>query len=198
MKLEEWPYERRVKKSILIDHAMKLHKGPTNCVIQAGGHVGVWPNRLTEYFDEIHTFEPHAHNYPELLRNINGDENIYAYPWALGDTYCIRQLKSSTKSSGMHHIDKEGDDVLMVSIDWFCSKHSAKPNALFLDIEGYELYALKGAIEIIKEMKPLIVCEENATCERYGFKEGDLAKWLSDYGYKLGRKYKKDLIFWQS
>lgn len=194
--MEPRPYERRVKNSILIDHAMKLHKGPTNCVLQAGGHVGVWPNRLTEYFDQVFTFEPHPDNYKELIKNIKVKDQIIAFEWALGGSVGVKNLKSSTKSTGMHHIDINGDKTVHVtSIDWFCNEYNIIPNAIFLDIEGYELLALMGGEETISKHKPLISCEENAACLRYGIKHGELAEWLAKFGYKLGRKYKKDLIF---
>lgn len=196
MPLESRPYERRVKKSILIDHAMELHTGATDCVLQAGGHVGVWPNRLTEYFNEVYTFEPHLDNYRELLKNTEGKDQIKAYNWALGFSPRAGQLKFSDKSTGMHHIAQEGDqDVGIVSIDWFCEKFDVRPDALFLDVEGYELFVLMGAERTIKENLPLISCEENECGKRYGVKPGELAEWLSRFGYNMRRKYKKDLIF---
>jgi len=197
MQLEDRPYERRVKKSVLIDHAMRLHDGSTDCVIQAGGHVGVWPNRLTEYFDKVYTFEPHPDNYQELLKNTEGCDQIHPFSWGLGDSVRFRSLKSSTKSSGMHHIDPDGDGIPthVISIDWFCDRHKLNPGALFLDVEGYELFVLHGAESTIRRNYPLIVCEENEACKRYGLDYGVLAKWLAGIGYEMKRKYKKDLIF---
>lgn len=196
MQLEERPYERRVKKSRLIDHAMALHSGSTDCVIQAGGHVGVWPNRLVEYFNTVYTFEPHPDNYAALLENTKGKNQIKAYKMALGDGWRTDSLKFSDKSTGMHYIAHGGDAIVnMTSIDLFCKEHNLFPGAIFLDVEGFELFALLGAEKTIKRNAPLITCEENECGKRYGVKPGEITKYLKKFGYKMARKYKKDLIF---
>lgn len=196
--LEPNPYERRVKKSILIDHAMNFHVGDRKCVIQAGGHVGVWPNRLVEYFDEVHTFEPHPDNYTELVKNTLGKPQIITNNCALGEEEGEEPFRFSKKSSGMHHIDRSGDILVRtVAIDDYCELHNIHPTAIFLDVEGFEMFVLRGAVDTISKLRPLISCEENHAGSRWDVEEGDLEKWLSIFDYKVGRRHKKDIIFCQ-
>jgi hypothetical protein len=56
---------------------------------------------------------------------------------------------------------------------------------IHLDIEGYELYALKGGIETIKKYKPVIVLEvcDNGHSERFSYTKDDLEEFLKSLGY---------------
>jgi len=56
-----------------------------------------------------------------------------------------------------------------------------------LDIEGYEIYALKGGIETIKKYRPVIVLEvcEDGHIEKYGYNRSDLEAFLETLGYQF-------------
>jgi FkbM family methyltransferase len=49
--------------------------------------------------------------------------------------------------------------VPVTSIDAWCSEHNVWPDVLLLDIEGFEIEALRGARETIHRTKPVIVVE---------------------------------------
>jgi hypothetical protein len=56
---------------------------------------------------------------------------------------------------------------------------------IHLDIEGYELFALKGGSNTIKKYKPVIVLEvcEDGHSEKYGYNRNDLEIFLQSLDY---------------
>ena len=64
-----------------------------------------------------------------------------------------------------------------------------------MDIEGYELFALKGAIKTIKESNPVIVLETTAALERYNYTKKDILDFLSQFGYKILQEWDNDTAY---
>lgn len=176
-----------------------LHwRGPADrdVVVQAGGRLGLWPLYLAEFFDHVHTFEPDPVNFVCMKRNIAehwtpAHGQIHAYNMALGGQNEHGWLVDSPESDGMHYLRKDaepgvsGSPCEVTTID--SSLMLPACDALFLDVEGFELAVLRGAIDTIVRFKPLIVVEENALIARYGRDRGDVERWLvsQSLGYKL-------------
>jgi len=135
--------------------ARRFLKRARACV-QAGGHAGYWPRHLAEIFGHVYTFEPEPVLFECMYRNCRGVQNMTAYPHALGATHGTALLKSHV-SAGSWRIDPAGElDVEVVPIDGL---HLPYCDAIFLDVEGYEVEALKGAQQTIKRCRPLILVE---------------------------------------
>lgn len=156
--------------------------------IQAGGHIGVYPLILSEFFRHVYTFEPDFDNHQCLVRNCSRP-NIYVARGALGFVRGTVGVNKH-KNSGGHMIDGEGycpiyriDDMALDSCD-----------LIYLDVEGYEVHALRGALKTISAYKPIIVAEENKKLKCHGFNPGDIEKLLSPFGYKTVNKLGEDLI----
>lgn len=157
--------------------------------IQAGGNVGLWSLRLAKDFKEVLTFEPDELNHRCLEKNISGQENIFPFYAALGEIPGTASLEKEPSNSGAHYI-KEGADFKVVMID---SIGLLECDLIQLDIEGYELKALKGALETIRKFRPVIVIEDKGLGKRY---DNDNAKeWLEDHGYMQIARFHKDSVF---
>lgn len=145
------------------DYALSLIQRPKELVcIQAGGHIGFWPLHLAKKFKEVYTFEPDPPCYEALLENIKGVDNIYANSCALGrgpGVASFRYWSSRTAVSAMTELEMGGDqiiDVQVMPIDGFGIQDIG---LIYLDIEGYEPDALRGAQASICLWKPIVVCE---------------------------------------
>jgi hypothetical protein len=81
--------------------------------------------------------------------------------------------------------------IRCVTIDGIMRKRNLQwCDAIFLDVEGYELRAIQGAAETIKRFRPVLVLEENICCRRYGFDQGDLGAYLArHFGYRLAHTF---------
>jgi FkbM family methyltransferase len=125
--------------------------------VQAGGHAGLWPKRLAAKFDLVYTFEPDPILYRCLELNIKGDRKIRPYQQALATEEGQLALRPHV-SAGSWRIDDEGTvPVWGTTIDNLALEAC---DVIYLDVEGYEVEALKGAEETIKRFAPVIHVEE--------------------------------------
>ena len=56
-------------------------------------------------------------------------------------------------------------------------------DALVLDIEGHELFAIRGAARTIERFSPAVLFEDNGRCRKYGVALDGVQQWLSQRGY---------------
>lgn len=173
------------------DAAVALCEG-RGTVIQAGGNMGVWPMHFSKQFDRVITFEPDPVNFQALSWNTAKTGNILALPCALGassGSWC--DLDREKGNAGAHQV-VSGNVAPIVSVD------SLAVNAcdlIYLDIEGFELNALKGAAKTIARFRPVIAIEDKGLSERYGTRQGDAEQWLaSEHGYKVHSRPRRDVI----
>lgn len=135
-----------------------------NCVVQAGGGLGMYPKLLSSIFKLVYTFEPDPLNFHCLVNNCQ-EENIIKINGALGDVHKMVSVKRADMGNvGMHTV-VDGGFIPQFTIDDLQLQHC---DMILLDIEGYEINALKGAVRVIDTFKPLIVCENgNSTIDAY-------------------------------
>jgi FkbM family methyltransferase len=159
--------------------------------VQAGGNVGVWPLHLAKYFNMVHTFEPDSVNYACLMRNVAAKTNISAMRAALGARESEATVLRQAGNSGATRII-EGSGVHVITLD---SLGLSDVDLLQLDIEGYELFALKGAEQTILKYSPLIVLELKGHGEKYGYDDDQVIDWLRVRGYQQVGIAHRDIIF---
>lgn len=145
---EEWPHHKEKAEKHVTDWRI--------CV-QAGGNQGMYPRLYSEMFDHVYTFEPDPLNFHCLVNNCQKD-NIYKMQAALGENTGLAKVNRYTMdNTGMHTVSTEGECfVPMVTID---SLNLPYCGLFQLDLEGYEIYALRGALATIERCKPVIQCE---------------------------------------
>lgn len=176
-----------------VDAAVELC-GQRRTVVQAGGHVGLWANRLlTTGFQSVWTFEPSEQNFHCLTRNLAGDPTkSYVYSGLLGAQRGYGTLGEG-KSSGAAWARFDGKGPLTVyTVDQFALTDL---DLLCLDVEGAELLVLQGAEDTIARCRPVILYEERGHGNRYGVAPADIEFWLQERGYRFGRKVRKDRIW---
>ncbi len=160
-------------------------------VIQAGGNVGLWAKEFANYFDTVFTFEPDETNFECLQRNTTDILNIVAYNAALGDKLGKKGLNRVSNSCGAHSIT-EGDEFEVMTIDGL---NLDRCDMIQLDIEGYELFALKGGVKTIDRFHPVICLELKSTGLKYGIEDNEVISWLRDHGYQEALKMGRDVVF---
>jgi len=161
--------------------------------VQAGGHIGIYPRKLAQVFARVYTFEPEWHNFHCLTINA-ALPNIFIARAALGKTHAGVDLLLHGKNTGAHQIAKTGPGPIpMLPIDSlpldFC-------DAIFLDLEGYEIPALQGAQRTLTNHHPLLVVEENKHGNHRGYSYGDIERLLAPLKYKVIDRVGEDLVLW--
>jgi FkbM family methyltransferase len=193
-----WPGTDRLGREIIklesrgIPEFMKLIPKRGTC-IQAGGNVGVYPRALAGYFEHVITFEPDKANYECLVKNVAEQSNVRTIRAALGDNPGFVSTSSHEDgNSGAVHVIK-GRDVPLHMIDHYARLGC---DLIWLDIEGYEELALKGAAQTIEKFKPAIIIEEQEQlAEMHGLEPFGAVKWLKERGYRKVMRHNHDSLY---
>ena len=159
--------------------------------VQAGGNVGLWPKELSKHFEKVITFEPDSLNFQCLELNCNGNARIERHNKALADEEKRVGLLRDVKNCGAHQVT-EGNDIETATID---SLALPACDLIQLDIEGYELKALKGAERTIDAFKPVICVELKRLGEAFGIKDEETINWLQEKGYRQVERISRDYVF---
>jgi len=161
-----------------------------NTAVQAGGNVGVYAKYLARHFDRVISYEPDKDNFDCLVRNVP-EANVEKIRAALGDMAGSAGMERDPINVGAHRIAGDGD-IPVVRID---DRKLDACDFLCLDVEGYEMFALKGAAETIRKFRPVILFESNGLGRNFCVEPGDIQKWLVDeYGYKEVARHGNDVV----
>lgn len=179
-----------------IDRVLEVVPGRTACV-QAGGNLGVFPKYLSQFFQAVLTFEPSPALFPMLTANVP-ETNVIRMQAALGENpglvgmQCIRRgNKPGIAHEGLTHVSGEGI-VPTLRLDAL-----ALPilDLLYLDLEGYELFALRGSAKTIERCRPVISVEVNQNSGFYGISREDIRDFITGLGYRQLFRVQSDEVF---
>lgn len=190
-----WPASDRECRRFVVAWMEDLNVSLPLCenrrvAVQAGGNVGTWPLALADEFDTVYTFEPDPLNFYCLARNC-ANPNIIKFQAALGNERGLVGMHTDPRNVGAHYIEGSGripimriDDLGLEVCDFIC-----------LDIEGYEMEALKGAHETLLRHHPVIHLEDKGLSEKYGTKKEEVVDMLVNlYGYTVRARVHRDVI----
>lgn len=191
----KWPRSDTECRRVVFDTTRDMHGAIARCrgfglALQAGGNCGVWPAHLARIFERVVTFEPDEINYACLEQNVPG--NVEHHRAALGDTTAAVDLRRIPGNIGAHTIVEGRGDIPVVTID---SLDLAACDYLCLDIEGYEMKALKGAQATIAKHHPVIQIEDKGLSREFGYDQGAAEAWLgAEFGYQVVQRIHRDVI----
>lgn len=133
----------------------------------------MYPRLLSDIFERVYTFEPDPLNFYCLARNCE-KSNIVKMQAAVGAKHEMIEVHQLTDQNvGMHRVS-EAPGALIPQL---CIDDLKLPacDLIMLDIEGYEIHALHGAVQTIAMHRPTIMIENsNAMTDellaRFGYK----------------------------
>lgn len=157
-----------------------------NVVIQAGGNMGMYPRLLADMFKTVYTFEPDSLNFHCLVANCQR-ENIIKINAALGFDHQLVTIQNSWADWEVNFgvrsvVPMKNSIVPTFSID---DLGLTECNLIMLDVEGYELNVLKGAVNTLEKFKPVVFAEFGDSCIPY----------MEAFGYIPKYKSANDMIF---
>jgi FkbM family methyltransferase len=178
-----------------LDAVLDLVPGRTACV-QAGGNLGIFPKHLGKRFQTVYTFEPDPVCFQLLQMNAVAP-NIIRLQAALGaqhglvGTCGVRRDGKTNNHEGITHVVPNGviptlqiDDLQLPVCD-----------LIYLDIEGGELDALRGAQETLRRCRPVLGVEINKNLRFVGVTEEQIMGFIHDRGYRFVRELGSDRAF---
>lgn len=159
-------------------------------VVQAGGNCGMQVVKFADYFETVYTFEPDPINFHCLVNNLPYD-NVIKMQCCLGDSHKMISMNPLKDEIGGFYVNESFGNIPTLKID---DLNLSACDFIQLDVEGYQLYALKGAINTIQKFKPVISVELD-WIERYNFNYRDIINFLINLGYTKVSKYTSDHIY---
>lgn len=183
-------------------------------VIEIGANIGLHTIPLSKICGKgsIICFEPQPPIFNMLCGNLamNNILNVMPYNKAVGDrcgsvvipvssydkpwNYGSFSIEKGYNSEGDYDASPAMQCIDLITIDAFTESTGLKVDFIKIDVEGYELNCIRGAVNTIKDNRPAIFCEainKNITNEVVSF--------LSDLGYEgfwfIGNRYRQDNFF---
>jgi len=172
---------------------MDSYANPVNSVIHAGGNIGIYALEFAKRAKNVYVFEPANENFAVLSLNCASVDNIFLYKAALGNTNIPIQVFNPAPDlqCGAWQVRDKGH-IPTLQID---NLGLEDVSIIHLDIEGYELFALKGAENTIKKCKPLLAFEILNHNDNYNYTMNDLYSYVANLGYSRQLKYANEIMF---
>lgn len=176
--------------------AILPHIPGRDVIVQAGANIGLYPLALARHFKSVITAEPEPTNYECLKRNIysrDPESRITALNAAFGEKLGeCEPLIFEARNCGAHMVTFGKGNVPVWTID---ELELTACDALWLDCEGSELFALRGANETVAKFSPTIGVEDKGLHRHFGIPDGELQAWFADRGYEQVARIGQDKIY---
>ena len=152
-----------------MDYVKNLNQVKNKNIIDAGGYIGDSAILFSDYTDKnVYSFEPFLHHYNMMLKTIElneknniipvnialGNENKELSLYSSGNLNMGLSIEANSKQSDINQIENK---VKMVTLDSYVKENNIEVGLIKTDLEGFEQPFLKGAINTIKEQKPVLI-----------------------------------------
>jgi len=137
-----------------------------------GANMGYTSILLSRNFENIYAFEPSS-IYKKLKKNVSRNKKIHTFNIAISDHdgKLVMVKREIPWKSGQLVADKgtidEGWGKLIEKVEMDCKKIDSmdimKPDFMKIDVEGFEIDVIKGALETIRRYKPSIFIEVHSS-----------------------------------
>lgn len=153
-------------------------------IVTAGANCGMYTRFYSQLFKHVYAFEPDPLNFHCMVNN-NQFDNVIKFNCALGDKNGTVGLNNSSKSNvGTHSIKPDIDSRLYIQMLTIDSLNLEALDCIQLDVEGYELPCINGALQSIARFKPVIITEKKQD-----------EQFMQSLGYKYQDQSYSDFIY---
>ena len=178
-----------------VEAAFRCLAGPEPVVLDVGANIGTATLAFARLrpLGRVYAFEPSASMRTALAKNLalNRPRNVQIVPLALGNAAAKSHLKAAMPlNPGSAYVSNDatvGDDepIDVVRLDdWLAA--DVRVDFIKLDVEGFELRALKGAAGTLRRSWPDLIFEMNEEAlARAGTSGAELLEWITSLGYKI-------------
>lgn len=156
-------------REIEATEVVKSILNPNWIVLDIGANIGYYVLMEAKVVKLVYAIEPIKRNIDLLNENIklNGYENVKTYRLAVGEANTNKNILVSKYSNlatlaldKMNKIHKDWfnevsigfENVDVITIDSFCDRENIIPDFIRMDIEGYEVEAIKGMNKTLGKM----------------------------------------------
>jgi FkbM family methyltransferase len=159
--------------------------------VDVGAHCGLWSMHLATRFGDLHAFEPVEEHRACWWKNLDGRMNVHLHPCALGEKEGGVSMNIPHTSSGGTTVAGTGP-IPLERLDAFGLNDV---DFIKLDCEGYELFALRGAEQMLLRCRPCVIVEQKpGRAQKFGLGETDAVSYLEGLGAKRRQELSGDFI----
>lgn len=146
----------------------------------------------------VYGFEPDEKNYANVLKNIslNDFENVHVFDLGVSDkAETLKLFRVDSHNLGMNRILNEAEaaefeDFTTIetnTLDHIVEENKIeKVDVIKIDIEGYEMHALRGAKELLKKFQPRLFIEVGYTrLLKHGTSPNEMIDFLQNLNYSV-------------
>lgn len=165
-------------------------------VLDIGGNIGYYSIALAKMRDAtIHAFEPIESTYKQLVANVyyNGvQDRVRINNFGLFDksgelTFYVYKQDFGNASAAIMHEEKENEKIVckVEQLDEYVKEQGVERiDFIKLDVEGAEIFALKGGLKSIEKHKPILFVEMlRKWAAKYGYHPNEIIGMLEQVGY---------------
>lgn len=203
----KWPAYDEACAAVVFDSIQDLERAIGFCqnkrtVIQAGGNCGVWARHLADVFKSVWTWEPDPLNYHCLAFNTIYRPNVFCVNAALGNHSGWTSMAAPEEANcGALQLEpyvstREPPQgaIPVHTLDSY-EGQLGHVDLMYLDLEGFELHAIAGAIKLIQRCQPIIAVEDKGLSERYGVAKGTVLRYVQEtFNYEVCDQYARDYV----
>jgi FkbM family methyltransferase len=162
---------------------------PGDTVIDVGANIGLVTlaaAALVGPAGRVFSFEANPHTFTYLRKNAqrNGFENIRLLGAAVGEHSGTVTISNEFQDDYNRVVDR-GIRIPMVTLDEATRDHGGRIAFLKVDVEGFELFVLRGALETLRRTDCIYfeTCQEHF--ERYGYTVPQLLRFIIEQGFTI-------------
>lgn len=205
MQIEAWRQRREYTRNQYREYEplfLSRFVGRGDVCLDIGANLGSYSYYLSKIVSDsgkVFAFEPVFQTYKGLVSNLTKTKstNVFVYNLGIGDreetTTIFVPKMVGLPSHGRAHLssptaDEVGEcvEVRLTTVDKFHDEHRlGRINFIKMDIEGAELSALKGAIQVLNQYRPVLLLEiEEQHTRNYDYTPQDIFRMLNSSGYR--------------
>ncbi len=158
-----------------------------NHILDIGAWVGTWSMAMNKFCGRVVAFEPDSLHYKCLVKNVSDD--IETHQLAVGSEQKLISLSEDNFTQSKRIIG-EGS-IPMITID---SMKLDDVDLIKIDVEGYEMEVLKGAVNTLEGVTYLMI-ELNNNTKKYGSSNIEIEKHIQSMGFRPLIEHWPDKVF---
>jgi FkbM family methyltransferase len=174
-----------------------LQQAESRVFYDVGANYGYHSLLLAPIAVSVHAFEPVSRTRDHLQSALarNQVENVTVHPVALSDHVGSAEIRlySSSGNNSLYDVDHGinvrqigTETVTLETMDQQVYDRGLPPPGLIkVDVEGAELFVLRGARRTLREHHPILTLEFEEHFDEAGYSRSDLVAELADAGYAL-------------
>ena len=174
-----------------------LRNGDT--YIDVGANIGLFTLKAASIVGgngRIYAFEPMPRIFRVLESNVrfNKFRNVRTYNYGLGDKPSNAYISDHPVDDSVNSVINSGTiRIELRTLDSFDFYKDKKVNLLKVDVEGFELFVLKGAANTLLKTDCVFFESWNTHFEKYGYKCSDVFGVLKSSGFEIYKIFNQEV-----